>query len=220
MTGKQKCRILKQIRKQIADANDIQYIIEECSHRGSCRGTCPKCEWEVRMLEKALEKRRLAGKKVALAGISAGFFLTACSPIDMVKDLIHSVSPIEGDVMAETTSGAIAETETENIVEGKLIAEPTAGEPVIEDIPGETLPPECETELGEVVPEETDAVLPDEEIEVTAGVPVWEPEETEEEYPEVAGGIGPNGFIGIDPEEELRLEGDVAYTEPEDGEEP
>ena len=29
MKGKDKCRILKQIRKKIADENDIPYVIEE-----------------------------------------------------------------------------------------------------------------------------------------------------------------------------------------------
>ena len=72
MTGKEKCKYLKEIRQRIADDNDIAYVTEECKHKGECRGTCPRCEWEVRELERALEKRRLSGKKVVLAGISAG----------------------------------------------------------------------------------------------------------------------------------------------------
>ena len=42
MKGKDKCRMLKQIRKKIADANDIPYFVEECPYQGECRGTCPK----------------------------------------------------------------------------------------------------------------------------------------------------------------------------------
>ena len=114
MTGKQKCRILKEIRRQIARQNDIRYVIEECTHKGNCRGTCPKCEWEVRMLEKELEKRRMSGKKVVLAGISVGFLLTSCSPIDTVKEFISEVShPLEGDIMVQTSEGAVAETDQE-----------------------------------------------------------------------------------------------------------
>ena len=105
MTGKQKCKILKEIRRQIAAQNDIRFVIEECTHKGSCRGTCPKCEWEVRMLEKELEKRRASGKKVALADISAGFLLSSCAPIDALKELIHPVvQPLEGDVAFEVTA--------------------------------------------------------------------------------------------------------------------
>ena len=44
MLGKQKCRILKEIRQRIADENDIPYVTRECSFQGNCRGTCPKCD--------------------------------------------------------------------------------------------------------------------------------------------------------------------------------
>ena len=45
--GKQTCKILKDIRRQIAEANDIEYITSECQYKGDCTGTCPKCEAEV-----------------------------------------------------------------------------------------------------------------------------------------------------------------------------
>lgn len=56
MNGKSKCKILKQIRKQIAAENDITYVVSECKHQGDCLGTCPKCEAEVRYLEEELRK--------------------------------------------------------------------------------------------------------------------------------------------------------------------
>lgn len=70
--GKQTCKILKEIRKQIAQTNDIEYVVSECQYKGDCLGTCPKCEAEVRYLIQALERRRLAGKVVSLMGISMG----------------------------------------------------------------------------------------------------------------------------------------------------
>ena len=70
--GKETCRILKEIRRQIAAANDIDLLVSECQYKGDCLGTCPKCEAEVRYLEQALERRRLAGRAVSLLGISAG----------------------------------------------------------------------------------------------------------------------------------------------------
>lgn len=81
MTGKDKCKILKDIRKQIAEANDIEWVVSECKHKGNCRGTCPKCEAEVRQLERELESRRNIGKKVALVGLSVACIagLAACS---------------------------------------------------------------------------------------------------------------------------------------------
>lgn len=74
MKGKEKCKILKDIRKQIALENDIEWVVEECQHKGECKGTCPKCESEVRKLERELELRRKIGKTVALVGISTVCF--------------------------------------------------------------------------------------------------------------------------------------------------
>ena len=73
--GKQTCKILKEIRRQIAEANGIEFATSECRYKGDCLGTCPKCETEVRYLEQQLCARSLAGKAVALAGISAGIIL-------------------------------------------------------------------------------------------------------------------------------------------------
>ena len=70
--GKRTCKILKEIRRQIAEANDIEYVTEECQYKGDCLGTCPKCEAEVRYLEEQLHQRQLLGKAAMVAGISAG----------------------------------------------------------------------------------------------------------------------------------------------------
>lgn len=69
--GKLTCKILKEIRRQIADANGIEFVTSECRYKGDCLGTCPKCEAEVRYLEQQIRIRSLAGKAIALAGISA-----------------------------------------------------------------------------------------------------------------------------------------------------
>ena len=71
--GKQTCKILKEIRRQIAAENDIKLVIEECTYQGDCIGTCPKCEEEVRYLERELEKRQRMGKAAIVAGLSVGF---------------------------------------------------------------------------------------------------------------------------------------------------
>ncbi len=68
--GKNTCRILKEIRRQIAEANDIAYVVEECKFKGDCLGTCPKCEAEVRYLESQLRQRQMLGKAVVVAGLS------------------------------------------------------------------------------------------------------------------------------------------------------
>lgn len=82
MNGKNKCKILKQIRQQIAAENDIEFVTAECKFQGNCSGTCPKCEAEVRYLEQQLQKRRQAGKAVAVAGIAAALIVTASGCIE------------------------------------------------------------------------------------------------------------------------------------------
>ena len=37
--GKQTCKILKEIRRQIAEANDIEFITSECQYQGDGLGT-------------------------------------------------------------------------------------------------------------------------------------------------------------------------------------
>ena len=77
--GKRTCKILKEIRRQIAEANDIEYVVEECQYKGDCLGTCPKCEAEVRYLEEQLHQRQLLGKAAMVAGISAGMLtMSSC----------------------------------------------------------------------------------------------------------------------------------------------
>ena len=96
--GKQTCKILKEIRKQIAAENDIEFVTSECTYHGDCKGTCPKCEAEVRYLERELEKRQRLGKAAVFAGMSLGtlFAATSCDhPI---------IQPLEGEpVMPDTT---------------------------------------------------------------------------------------------------------------------
>ena len=68
--GKSTCKVLKEVRRKIADANDIPLQERECTHTGDCAGTCPYCESEVRYIERELSKRRALGKAVAVAGIA------------------------------------------------------------------------------------------------------------------------------------------------------
>ncbi|MBQ6119625.1 MAG: hypothetical protein IJK98_10360 [Clostridia bacterium] len=111
MPGKKKCKILREIRQKIADENDIPFVTEECRYKGDCKGTCPKCEAELRYLEQQLEKRRALGKKVTVSALALGMAasLAGCRQVTHVP---------EGDVPCETTEtesftleGVIAETE-------------------------------------------------------------------------------------------------------------
>lgn len=99
MLGKKKCRVLKEIRQKIADENDIPYVTHECRFRGECQGTCPKCESELRYLEKQLAARAAAGKRIAIAALCAGmtFGSAGCA-----SPFAHQERPAETDL-----SGAV-----------------------------------------------------------------------------------------------------------------
>lgn len=95
--GKQTCKILKEIRKQIAADNNIDLVIEECTYKGDCLGTCPRCESEVRYLERELEKRQRMGQVAVFAGMSLGtlFASTSC---DSTQTMVEK-EPLGGEVM-------------------------------------------------------------------------------------------------------------------------
>ncbi|MBP5506294.1 MAG: energy transducer TonB [Prevotella sp.] len=93
--GKHICKTLKEIRLQVAKANDIHYAPTECRHKGDCSGTCPKCEQELRYIEEQLDLRRAMGKAVSLVGISVGLTaLTSCNIIPIFR-------PTAGEVMRD-----------------------------------------------------------------------------------------------------------------------
>lgn len=135
MRGKAKCRILREIRRKIAEENNIEFITRDCTYQGECKGTCPKCEAEVRYLEQELEKRKQLGKAVTVAALAASLTvgLTGCVPL-----------PLAGAVERETTD--CTDMELVGIVPNtELEGEPTE------------LPPETEeTEIKGALPPATE----------------------------------------------------------------
>lgn len=133
MKGKDRCKILKDIRKRIADENDIEFIVSECKHKDDCLGTCPKCESELRYLERELEKRRAIGKKVTVAGLAISVTL--------------ATSSCASDLFSQPTAGALMPPESSE-------------ETYLAPLDGETEPPEVETLMGDVPPETVDTEEP------------------------------------------------------------
>lgn len=103
MKGKEKCKALKEIRQKIAEQNDIAFAVSECTHQGDCKGTCPKCESELRYLERQLEIRKNLGKAVVVAGISAGICapMAACSPAEAIGNVMSELfAPVTDENIA------------------------------------------------------------------------------------------------------------------------
>ena len=96
MKGKKRCKILKEIRRQIAQNNDIEYVTSECKHKGDCLGTCPKCEEEVRYLERELEKRQKLGRTIAVAGLSVALMTSTVG----CDDWFDGIGPTGGKPLA------------------------------------------------------------------------------------------------------------------------
>lgn len=115
MTGKSKCKILKDIRRQIAADNAIDFVTSECQYQGECSGTCPKCEAEVRYLEQELAKRQQSGKAIAVAGIAAAILVNTagCLPSQTAGDPLPPPTSYQEQVDGEIlppTMGEVPET--------------------------------------------------------------------------------------------------------------
>ncbi len=129
MTGKSKCKVLKQIRAEIAKNNDIEYIISECTFQGNCKGTCPKCEAEVKYLEEQLARRKALGKAVCVAGVAVSI-LTGCMQVDEAKT--GQLPNETGGITSELNDGIT------NTPASTQEAEPLSGEVEMVSLPTET----------------------------------------------------------------------------------
>jgi len=99
--GRKVCNTLKEIRRQIADKNEIEYATDDCHFDGECKGPCPKCDAEVKYLENELHKRKLLGKTAAIAGISLGIAGTfsACNAPQQKSNTTTSEQEIAADTV-------------------------------------------------------------------------------------------------------------------------
>lgn len=95
--GKEICKALKEIRRQIALENDIEFVTSECRHQGHCSGTCPKCEQEVIYLEEQLEARRRLGRVTRVAGLTLGLAVLAPALFTSCVTGGDPVEPLGGD---------------------------------------------------------------------------------------------------------------------------
>ena len=186
MKGKDKCKALKEIRRQIAETNDIPYVVSPCTHKGDCKGTCPKCEAELKYLERELARRQKVGKAAAVVGISMGVCstLSGCVPTDIAG------IPLGIEQIA-ATEGAVA------VTDGDLPMEPETID--IPDLEGEATINLPEEETEEIVAGHIEAI-PDEE---NAGRIMEEPEAVPDEE---------NAGETEEPETWI-LEGDISVAE-------
>ncbi len=146
MNGKNRCKILKEIRKKIADENGIEYAVSECKYKGDCLGTCPKCEAEVQYLERELARKRSLGRRITLAGIAAGITLTATGCTEDIKSKLGlggQSELIQGDMpMSYAESSEYCDTMGEERPEDSKVSDIVDGEmvEVVGEMPDSSLP--------------------------------------------------------------------------------
>ncbi len=63
--GKDKCKLLKDIRRRVAQRYGLDFETEECYFLGECVGTCPRCDAELRDLQKQLDEKGVADVAMA-----------------------------------------------------------------------------------------------------------------------------------------------------------
>ena len=149
MNGKSKCKILKDIRKKIAEDNDITYVTSECKFQGDCTGTCPKCEAELRYLEEELAKRKNLGKTIAVAGIATALVVASTGCAVGIQNQADNARPSH-DTPHQAQPSTVDSSTTELILGEMPIVDPT--DVLMGDI-AETEGPSDEL-LGRIAPTE------------------------------------------------------------------
>ncbi len=115
--GKNICNHLKEVRRRIAEENGIPLEMEECTYKGECRGTCPRCEAEVRYLENVLAERLRIGKVATVAGLALGLAAAAQAQAPQAKanpmQNGHTINQQKAEV---TISGVIVDAKTNELL--------------------------------------------------------------------------------------------------------
>ena len=165
--GKSTCKLLKDIRQQIADANGISYQPKECHHKGDCAGTCPACEEEIRYLERELKARKGNGFGMKVAGIAAGICATVM-PMTAAAQGVKSDStanrPVhtakKGDVkVVDLSDGCASPVVVRGMVIDEENKEPVIGAAVFIDGTNKGIATDIDGQFALKVPSDTSLVI-------------------------------------------------------------
>ncbi|MBO4805369.1 MAG: energy transducer TonB [Paludibacteraceae bacterium] len=88
--GKSICAYLKNLRRQIAEANGIDYSPRQCTYEGDCSGTCPACEREREYIESQLSLRQKWGAPLKIVGLSVALASGSASASDLQEERVDS----------------------------------------------------------------------------------------------------------------------------------
>ena len=115
MTGKERCRVLKDVRKTLSQKLGIDLNQTECTYEGECKGTCPKCKKEESILNSALIKKGATLAGATLLTVS----LTGCTLFepDIAGDVVQLP---ENPPEAEELSGDVQTIEDDKTAPPEL----------------------------------------------------------------------------------------------------
>lgn len=104
LDGKEVCETLKQMRKRLAEENNIQIEMVDCPSTGPCAGTCQQCDNEIRYLQEQLMKKREVERIYSYTEIKAKHKGRIIQSEENVKiDILMGVPAIfERDINAST----------------------------------------------------------------------------------------------------------------------
>ena len=105
MNGKDKCNLLREIRKRIAAKYGLTYKPVECHHRGDCAGTCPKCDAELQDLQRQLKEKGIEHIELDLQ------MKEAVDIFNSTGDTDNNTIVLQGDVAASGNGDTIEVTE-------------------------------------------------------------------------------------------------------------
>lgn len=71
MNDKELCHIINQMRCKIAESNNINFKIDDCTHQGPCPSDCEKMASDLEYLEGEIEKIQSQNKAINLKGVFA-----------------------------------------------------------------------------------------------------------------------------------------------------
>ena len=165
--GKSTCKLLKDIRQQIADANGISYQPKECHYKGDCAGTCPACEEEIRYLERELKARKGNGFGMKVAGIAAGICATvmpmtaaaqAVKPDSTANRPVHTAK--KGDVkVVDLSDGCASPVVVRGMVIDEENKEPVIGAAVFIDGTSKRVATDIDGQFALKLPPDTSLVI-------------------------------------------------------------
>lgn len=122
--GKDICQYLKEVRERVARENAIPYETHECHYEGPCKGTCPRCEAEVKYLESELSRRSRLGKAASVAGIALSLAaFSSCTVDGEIEPPLEGLVTNEDSTLCEQVTAQESESETAVEYDGRQITD-------------------------------------------------------------------------------------------------